>query len=88
MLGHDMGPSCFDGFNSQCRNCGALDTEIRFTKAECPKAFIKPVSPVSSGSVEPLELREPTYQEKVSLIQAKWMDGYCFRQFCKIAGNF
>lgn len=39
MSSHDMIPSTVEGFRTQCRNCGALDTELKFNVSQiCPNA--------------------------------------------------
>lgn len=80
MAKHDMGPSNVEGFHQQCRNCGALDTEIRFALGdECPNA------PAYEIPAEPrVTVLEPTNRHQaIALMQANWFNGFFGRQLAK-----
>lgn len=91
MAKHDMGPSDIEGFNQQCRKCGALDTEIRFALGEnCPAddLYITPGSNQGFAAQEPgpaveVVMIEPTYAQRVMMVQHAWFQGYFARQFLK-----
>lgn len=85
MSQHDMGPSDVEGFESQCRKCKALDTEIKFALGQdCPvpdepePQTTLAASPVS-GPVS--TIHQMNYEQHVIAIQANWFEGYFQRQF-------
>lgn len=86
MSSHDMIPSTVEGFHSQCRNCGALDTELRFNVSQiCPNApqelaaAFYSENAIDKGS-SPAFLFDPTPNQLAAIHQAAWFQGYVSRQ--------
>jgi len=97
---HEMIPSSVEGFNKQCRNCGMLDTQIRFGNRECVAAphaghEVGPEGGTASVTAEcthhTIEIaandQATAHHIQVAVMQGNWMTGYLHRQIMRAAGQ-
>lgn len=86
MADHEMIPTDVEGFSKECKFCGALDTELKFSRSNrCPARSQRrePAKPKVSQEPQHIEVREMTHKQQVLLMQAEWFNGYCYRQLMK-----
>jgi hypothetical protein len=87
MSPHDMIPSTVEGFHTQCRNCGALDTELRFNLSEeCPNAPKELAAAFYQENAIDLARNRllsvhPSQTQLAAIYQAAWFQGFIRRQF-------
>ena len=88
---HEMVPSQVQGFKSQCKHCGAFDTELRFAQnQECPDAPSQLEQQISVEETEHGRMvyiqGPPSYAQQVSMMQAEWFTNYSIRQLMRSMG--